>query len=372
MLIPILLLLGGLVVLTGGAELLVRGASRLATAFGVSALVVGLTVVAFGTSAPELVVSVTSVVAGQGDIALGNVVGSNIFNILFILGVSAVITPLAVAQKLVRIDTPIMIGVALLAGLFALDGQIGRWDGIVLALGLAAFVVFCIRHARRESPAVTAEYEREHPATPKQSGNLWTCSLGILVGLALLVAGSKMFVSGAVDIAKTLGVSDLVIGLTIVAAGTSLPEVATSIMAALRGERDIAVGNVVGSNIFNVLGVLGVSAVVAPDSLGVSAAALRFDIPVMIATSLACVPIFMTGFTIARWEGALFLAYYGAYTTYLVLDASDHDALPAFSRVMLLFVVPLSVLGLGVGVVRTLRRERALERLAGVRGETQR
>lgn len=359
----LLLLIGGLVVLTVGAEFLVRNASRLAMSLGISALVVGLTVVSFGTSAPELVVSITSAAQGKGDLALGNVVGSNIFNILFILGLSAIITPLVVAQKLVRIDSPIMVGVAVVMALLALDGTIGRFDGIFLTLGMLGFFAFCVRHSKRESAAVAAEYEQSTVAAAPKSRTLAVCSVGIAIGLGLLILGSNMFVGAAVDVAKAMGVSDLVVGLTIVAAGTSLPEVATSVMAAVRGERDIAVGNVVGSNILNILGVLGISAAVSPEPIIVSDAAMRFDIPVMIAASIACLPIFMTGFAIARWEGVLLFGYYIAYTAFLILDASRHDALPAFSQVMMFFVIPLTLVGLGVGVVRAMRRERKLTEL---------
>jgi cation:H+ antiporter len=361
----ILILVAGLAVLTGGAELLVRGASRLATSLGVSSLVVGLTVVSFGTSAPEFVVSLTSALEGNADIAVGNVVGSNIFNVLFILGLSAAITPLAVAAKLVRVDAPIMIGSALLALVFAWDGRISRLEGALLTAGVVAFTLYCIRGARRESAAVKAEFDEHAPRTPVKR---WVCGVQNLAGLALLIAGSSLFVDAATAIAKSFGVSELVIGLTIVAAGTSMPEVATSVMAAIKGERDIAVGNVVGSNIFNVLGVLGPTALIAKGGIAVAPAALAFDFPVMIAVSLACLPILFTGFTIARWEGWLLLGYYVAYSAYLGLASSAHDALPAFSAAMLWFVVPLTVVGLGVGVVRTLRRERQLGREFGPSG----
>jgi cation:H+ antiporter len=358
----ILILVAGLAVLTGGAELLVRGASRLASSLGVSALVVGLTVVSFGTSAPELVVSLTSALEGNADIAVGNVVGSNIFNVLLILGLSAAITPLVVAAKLVRIDAPIMIGTALAALAMAWDGRVSRFEGALLTAGLVGFMLFCIRGARKESAAVKAEFDEQAPQAPVKR---WVCVVQVLAGLALLVAGSNLFVDAATAIAKAFGVSELVIGLTIVAAGTSMPEVATSVMAAIKGERDIAVGNVVGSNIFNVLGVLGPTALVAQGGIGVAPAALAFDFPVMIAVSVACLPILFTGYTIARWEGWLLLGYYVAYTAYLGLAASEHDALPFLSATMAWFVVPLTVVGLGVGVVRTVRRERALAKQFG-------
>lgn len=352
----LLLLVLGLLLLVAGAEGLVRGGSKLAAAAGISPLVIGLTVVAYGTSMPEMVVSVTAGFTGQVDIALGNVVGSNIFNVLFILGISALIVPLVVSQQLVRRDVPLMIAVSIVTLLLGLDGKISRLDGLFLSAGVIAYTVFVIHHSRKENKNLQDEYARAYGGTQETSLQSWMINTAFIVGgLGLLVLGSRWLVEGAVSIAQWLGVSELVIGLTIVAAGTSLPEVATSIIASIRGERDIAVGNVVGSNIFNILGVLGLSSIVAPDGIHVSPAALRFDIPVMIAVAVACLPIFFTGNVIARWEGALFLGYYAAYTLYLVLAAAQHAALPAFSLAMIWFVMPLTVLTLVVVTVRVIR-----------------
>jgi cation:H+ antiporter len=338
----------GFVLLIGGAEALVRGASRLALAAGLSPLVVGLTVVAFGTSAPELAVSLQSSLTGQADIAVGNAVGSNIFNILFILGAAAVITPLRVAQRLVRLEVPLMIGVSALLWALTVDGRLGRLDGSVLFAGMVVYTVFAIRQSRRESALVKREYAAEFDTRgPASYRDLIVQGALILGGLAALVLGARWLVRGAVLLARTFGLSELIIGLTIVAAGTSLPEVATSIVASLRGERDIAVGNVVGSNIFNILAVLGLAAIVAPNGVVVSSAALSFDIPVMIAAALACLPVFVTGGAIARWEGALFLAYFVAYTLYLVLNAVGHDAAVQLTTVMA-FAVPLTAVTLAV------------------------
>jgi cation:H+ antiporter len=348
-----LLFAAGLGLLVLGAEWLVRGASRLAAALGISPLVIGLTVVAYGTSAPEMAVSVKSALAGQPDLALGNVVGSNIFNVLFILGASATITPLVVSSQLVRLDVPVMIGVSLLTFVLAGDGSIGRLDGAILFAGAVAYTIFQIRQSRKESAEIREEYAQEFG---KKRSSAAVNLAFIAAGLALLVLGSRWLVSGAVAFAQALGVSELIIGLTIVAAGTSLPEVATSILAAFRGERDIAVGNVVGSNIFNMLAVLGLSGLVAPGGLPAAAALLRFDVPVMIAVALACLPIFANGRRIARWAGALFLFYYAAYTAYLVLAAQHHDALPVFSAVMETFVLPLTAVTLAVVGWRALRR----------------
>ena len=342
----------GLAVLVAGAELLVRGASRIALRLGISPLIIGLTVVAWGTSAPELAISVRAALDGNADIAVGNVVGSNIANILLILGASAVILPLMVAQQLVRREVPVMIGAAVLVLLLALDGDLGLAEGAGMLVLLVAYTVFIIRLGRRESPEVEEEYASElgRNGTPT-----WLSVLMVVGGLALLVVGGRLLVDAATSMAEAFGVSDLVIGLTVVAVGTSLPELATSVVAVLRGERDIAVGNVVGSCVMNLLAILGVTAVVA-DGLQVADSALRFDIPVMIAVSVACLPVFFTGFRIGRIEGAVFLGYYAAYTTYLVLDSSGHGALPRFSLVMAVFVVPLTLLGLDASVWVNLRR----------------
>lgn len=344
----------GLVLLIVGAEVLVRGAARLAAAFGIPPLVIGLTVVAFGTSSPELAVSVQSAWAGQPDLAVGNVLGSNIFNVLLILGLSALITPLAVSRQLVRLDVPIMILCSALLLVFAQDRVIGRVDGAILAVGLVAYVLFQIIQARKEKSSAEAggDFEAEFGTAAKGGKALIINLLFVAVGLAMLVVGSRWLVDGAVMLARAMGVNELVIGLTIVAAGTSLPEVATSVIAAMKGERDIAVGNVVGSNIFNILCVLGLSSLAAPAGLPVSESALNFDMWVVLAVAVACLPIFFTsGYMIRRWEGLLFLGYYVAYTLYLFFDATKHASLPGYRSMMLAFVVPLTVLTLFITVV---------------------
>ncbi len=347
----------GFVLLVAGAEWLVRGASRLAAASGVTPLVIGLTVVAFGTSAPELAVSVHSAFNGQPDLALGNVVGSNILNILLILGVSALITPLTVSQQLVRWDVPLMIGVSLLVYLFALNGVIGRLEGALLFVGIVAYSVFSILKSRRESTEVQAEYAQAFEQSEERSTGVVLKNLGLLaVGTALLVLGAHWLVDGAVATARFLGVSELIIGLTIVSVGTSLPEVAASVVAALQGERDIAVGNAVGSNLFNLMSVLGLTSLVSPGGIAVSPAALHFDIPVMVVVAVACLPIFFTQHRIDRWEGGLFLAYYVAYVTFLILNAIHHPALGPFSAAMLWFALPLTAVTLLVLTVRALRQ----------------
>ena len=353
----------GLVLLIIGAEVLVRGASKLAVAAGISPLVIGLTIVAFGTSAPEMAVSVSSALQGQADIAVGNVVGSNIFNVLFILGVSAIITPLVVSKQLIRFDVPLMIGVSMLAMLFGWDGRISQLEGVLLFVGIIGYTAFLIIQSRRESKANATpdEFDKEYGAKPKGTTDYVKNIAFIVAGLGMLVLGSRWLVDGAIALAKTLGVDDVVIGLTIVAAGTSLPEVATSIIAAIKGERDIAVGNVVGSNIFNILAVMGLSAFVSPSGLPVSPSIETFDLPIMIAVAIACLPIFFTGWTIARWEGVIFLGYYLAYTAFLVFNTTQHAALPFFSSIMLFFVVPITVLTLVITGIRALQQQGGLK-----------
>lgn len=349
----VLIFVAGLVLLVIGADLLVRGASRLALSLGISPLVVGLTVVAFGTSAPELAVSIDAVTTGSTDLAIGNVVGSNIFNVLFILGISAILAPLVVAHQIVRQEVPIMIGASVLLFLMALDGGISRIDGAVFLALFVIYTVFLIEQSR----SVRGETVVDAPA----AATTWDSHravqlLLIVVGLVLLVWGADLLVNSAIIFAKALGVSELVIGLTIVAAGTSMPEVATSVMASIRGQRDIAVGNVIGSCTFNILCVLGVSSVVAPSSLPVAPSLLAFDLPVMLAVAVACLPMFLRAGTINRWEGMVFLGYYGAYTAYLILAAGEHDALAPFRAVMWSVVLPLTIVTIAVMLYQGWRR----------------
>ena len=359
--IHLFMFMAGLISLVAGANLLVRGASKLALSFGISPLVVGLTIVALGTSAPEIAVSVASVLEGKSDMAVGNVVGSNIFNVLFILGLSALIVPMVVHRQLIRQEVPIMFGVSLLMAMMALDGLFQMWESLMLVLLLVAYTSFLVVQSRRESAVAKAlaqggdelETELQAPVPGAWDAKLPVQLALMGVGLVFLVLGSDWLVSAAVVFAKALGVSDVVIALTIVAAGTSMPEVATSITAALKGERDIAVGNVVGSNIFNILGCLGLSGLVAGSAgLVVAPSLLAFDIWVMLAVALACLPMFITGGEIARWEGGVFAGYYVAYVAYLILAAQEHAALGTFSTVMLSFVVPLTLITLVVSVVR--------------------
>ncbi|WP_345294285.1 calcium/sodium antiporter [Luteimonas vadosa] len=358
----VLLLLAGFVLLVAGAEALVRAAVRLAGATGLSPLVIGLTVVAYGTSAPEFAASLGAALTGVPDLALGNVIGSNIANVLLILGATALAAPLVVSRQMVRLDVPIMVGVSLLAFALAADGRLGRGDGLLLLAGGVGYSVLLVWMGKRKpDDAVAPEVE----TTPVR----WGRDIGLLLsGLAALVLGARWLVEGAVAVAGLFGMSELVIGLTVVAVGTSLPELATSILAAMRGQRDLAVGNIVGSCIFNLLLVLGATAAIAPGGIAVGGGVLGFDLPVMTAVALACLPIFFTGHEIARWEGALFLGYYIAYTAYLWLDSTHNAALPMYSLAMMAFVVPLTVVTLAIVTLRAWRHRRGRSGAAPVAG----
>lgn len=307
--IPVLLVIFSLAVLYFGADFLVKGSSSLAVRFGISPLVVGLTVVAFGTSAPELLVSVQSALDGSSGIAVGNVMGSNIFNVCVILGISALIYPLRVNPRLIRLDMPVMLLATFAFAIIFHSGHFGRIPGIIFFVGVCGYVGYCVYKAKR-GEAVGAEEEIK---TTKS----WMLDVVfVLVGLGLLIWGSGLLVDNAVLIAKALGWSDAVIGLTIVAAGTSMPELATSVVAALKKRTDIAIGNVVGSNIFNLLAVLGLTATIAPvetDQINL------VDMLVMVGSSLVLLPFMRTGFRIGRREGGILFLIYVAYTVYLLV-----------------------------------------------------
>ena len=350
----VLILIGSLILLVAGAELLVKGASTLAAILGISPLIIGLTIVAYGTSAPEMAVSVMSSFAGRADLAVGNAVGSNIFNILLILGLSSLVAPLVVSKKLIRFEVPVVIGVSCLLLMFGIDGKLSRVDGSILFIGGAVYTYYLIYQSRRQTyTGDLDEFAEEYSYLGNKSTLVTVQYSGLAIaGSILLVIASRGLVNSASAIARSLGVSDLLIGLTIVSLGTSLPELATSIMASLRGERDIAVGNVLGSNIFNIVAVLGMAGIVAPNGVLVSTTAIQFDIPVSIAVAFACLPIFYSGNRIDRWEGLLFIAYYLMYLGYLILDAINHDSLPLYTTVMLFFVIPISIITLVTVAIR--------------------
>lgn len=307
-----ILIIGGLVLLYFGAEGLVRGSSAMALKLGLTPLVVGLTVVAYGTSTPELVVSIKAALAGQSGIAVGNVVGSNIFNIAVILGLAAVIFPIKASFQLIRLDVPIMIGATVLVMVFFRDGALARWEAGVLFAGILAYTVGSLIYAKK---TVTPEVEDEFAESVGRSDSpLWRDVVFVFAGLGLLVFGSRFLVEGAVGMARTWGVAEAVIGLTIVAAGTSTPELAATIVAAIKKEPDIALGGIIGSNIYNLLCILGATGLIAPIVTGGVA---WTDMFVMLGLAVLLLPILWTGLVIKRWEGVVFLAIYGGFLGYL-------------------------------------------------------
>ncbi|MFU8856495.1 MAG: calcium/sodium antiporter [Deferrisomatales bacterium] len=315
----VLLTLGGVVLLYGGAESLVRGSSALALRLGLSPLLVGLTVVAFGTSSPELAVSLRSALAGQGDIALGNVVGSNIANVALILGICALVRPLRVHAQVIRWDAPLLLACSVLLVALLADGVLSRPEGAGLFAGVVAYVAWgavpcrAVLSRREASPSVRDEFAEGLPAVPRRVG---AEVLLVAVGLGLLVLGGRLLVSGAVTLARGVGLSEAFIGLTVIAVGTSLPELATSVVAAVRGEADLAVGNVVGSNLFNLLGVAGLASWVHPVAL---AGVTRVDLFVMVAAAAAVLPVVWTGHRVTRTEGGLLALGYCAYVGWLLV-----------------------------------------------------
>ena len=310
MLLHVLALAGGLVLLLLAAGVLVRGAAALALRFGLSPLVVGLTVVAFGTSAPELVVSVQAALAGAGGIAVGNVVGSNIANVGLILALAVLVRPIATDPALLRRDLPMLVGATLVAALFLLDGVLARWEATVLLAGLVASLSWSLGSAKAQPTTDT-------PDDLPEPGPLWRDAAFVFGGLVGLALGANWLVGGATALAEAANISNAVIGLTVVAVGTSLPELATSVVASRRDEGAIAAGNVVGSNLFNLLGILGVGGLVRP----LAAPGLEWvDVVVMGAFTLAMVPMMITGLRLARLEAGGLLFAYGAYTAYLVLQ----------------------------------------------------
>ncbi|WP_351015335.1 calcium/sodium antiporter [Shewanella sp. AC91-MNA-CIBAN-0169] len=301
-------IIGGFIILTIGAEALVRGASAVALRLGIAPLIIGLTIVAFGTSAPELAVSVKSALAGNPGIALGNVVGSNIVNIGLILAITALIRPITVQSQMVKRDIPIMIAASVLMWFLLLDGEVSFIDGAILFSALVGYLVFSYVSAKNNPEDLDVDASPQHPGL--------SIAL-IIVGIAMLVGGGILFVDGAVDLAKQFGISEVIIGLTIVAIGTSMPELVTSVMAALKGQSDIAIGNVVGSNIFNVLGILGATALIHP----VSAAGFNeIDFIAMLIFAFMVLPFAWSGLSIGRREGSVLLAGYLGYTSYLVMQ----------------------------------------------------
>ncbi len=319
---PAVIFLGGLVVIVVGAGLLLRGASRIAAMLGIKPLLLGLTVVALGTSAPELAVGLTAALEGKGQIAVANIAGTNIFNILFILGLTAAIRPLPLQLLSIRLDVPVMIASAVVLLLMALDGVLSRLEGSVLVVASLVYTLALIRLSRRESAEMRREFAEEYTPEALGAGRGWARgvwnALLLVAGIALTVLGADLMVAGAINLALAFGVSDAVVGLTIVAIGTSAPELATTIVATIKDDRDVAVGNLIGSSISNILVILGLTCVVAPDGVDVSRDILWIDLPLAAAVAMVCYPVFRSDRLVSRREGTVFVAAYLVYLAVLI------------------------------------------------------
>lgn len=318
----IVIFLLGLVVLVFGAELVVRGSSRLALSLGVSPLVLGLTVVSIGTSAPELAVGITAAIEGAPAIAVGNIAGTNVLNLLFILGLAALLRPVPVHLRILKLELPMIVLSAGLMTLLALDGTLTTPDGLILLMVGVAYTVMLVRQSRRESRQAQAEFAHAFGAEPVRSERVgWVrfrYSALLILGIALTIYGADLLVQGAVEMARSWNISEAFIGLTIVAVGTSAPELATTLVATVRNERDVAVGNLIGSSIYNILFILGITCVATPGDILVDPDLLSFDIPLMAGVAVLCVPVFISGRNVSRLEGGLFVAMYLVYLAYLI------------------------------------------------------
>ncbi len=354
--------LGGLILLVVGGELLVRGASALAVRAGISPLVVGLTVVSIATSAPELAVTTGAVFSGESELAIGNVIGSNIANILLVLGVSAIVLPLGIRRQLVRIDVPFLIVLGIVLLVLSLDGNISLFDGGVLLLAWVGHTAMSVWLSKRGKISPPGGEDAADEDDAKPTLGLVPALLCVAAGVGLLVGGANLLVTGAVSIATGLGVSSLVIGLTVVAIGTSLPELVASIIAVRQRQGDLAVGNAIGSCLANIGLVLGVPSVISSGGLPVPSSVLSIDLPLMVATSAVLLPVIYTGARIGRREGVLFVTLYVAYTTYLVLNAAGHDETSGFSFVMLAMVLPLMAIILLILSVRERQMRKGAKR----------
>lgn len=350
MVAALLSFLAGLVGLVAGGHLVVDGSSRLGARLGLTPVVIGLTIVAAGTSAPELAVVFQAVAADDTALAVGSIIGSNIANVLLVLGLVATFGTIRVASRVVRIDIPIMIAASAALLVFSLDGVLGRLDGILLFVALVAFVVWTIRASRGESNLDGVG--RDGGDCDGRQSHLIVDIVKLAVGIAMLAIAARYVVDGAEGIASGLGVPELIVGLTIVALGTSAPEIITTLIAALKGRRDLAVGNAVGSNIFNILLVLGSSSALASGGIRISSDALKLDLPILLAAAVACLPMVFWDHRLDRWEGGVFVGYYVAYIIFLVLDGTGHRASDPFAFVLLAFVTPLAVLTAGVAIRR--------------------
>ncbi len=346
MIVTIALFIAGLVALIAGAELFLKAVDHFGLKWGISPLIMGLTVVAFATGAPELAISIKAAASGSADLVLGNIIGSNVANILLILGITSLIAPINITRRIIKIDVPIVIVVSIVLMILSFDGKLTTIDGVILLAGFIAYSIYTYIHIQRSKEEETEQiFEYEKTMDELAKGNWFYIKNGgmLLIGLVMIVLGSNWMVESAVEIATILGLSELVIGLTIVSIGTSLPEVATSLSAARKGNADIAVANVLGSNLYNVLLTLGLTLIIAPNVLDVSAKAISLDLPFMVAVSIACIPIFIAGFNLTRMDGFIFLFYYLSYLTYLVLDAVSSTFVPTIELAMLWIIVPATV-----------------------------
>ncbi|MCV7056055.1 calcium/sodium antiporter [Mycolicibacterium gilvum] len=313
----------GLLTVIAGAEVMVRGGAEVAARLGISPIIIGLTVVSIGTSMPELAVGVVSAADGSGALAVGNIAGTNVVNILLILGLSALLVPLALAMRTIRFELPMMAVAALLFWGLAADGNLSRLDGGILVTAAVGYTAAVIWSARRESRAIAAEFASEFApepvATTTEVRRRTATHVAMTVGgIVVVVIGADWLVDGAVGMARQFGVTDALIGLTVVAIGTSAPELVTTVMTTLRGDRDIAIGNLIGSSIYNILLILGITCLVPAGGLALTEGLVRIDIPVMVVVGLACIPIFLSGRRVSRMEGGMMVAAYLGYLAFVL------------------------------------------------------
>jgi cation:H+ antiporter len=315
----VLLIVGGLAALTIGAEFLIRGGTGLASWLGISPMVIGLTVVSIGTSVPELAIGIDAAVGGNTGLAVGNIVGTNLVNILFILGLSALLVPVAFQRRTLKFDLPAMTAAAVVLYLLALDGTLGLADGLLLIAGGVAYTWALLRVSRRDAVEKTTDKAGVDAGLMQDSHRPLHDTVALLVGMLVIVLGAELLVNGAVSSAESLGVSEAVVGLTVVAIGTSAPELVTTLVSTVRGDRDIAIGNLLGSSIYNIAVVLGLTVIVAPNGVPVPDEVLSADLVLLVVVALASVPVFLSGARIARAEGVLFVVTYISYLAWLLL-----------------------------------------------------
>ena len=344
------LVIVGLATLLAGGDLLLRGATKVAESFGMTRLMIGLTIVSLGTSAPETAICVDAALQTKPEIALGNIIGSNVANVLLILGLTALVIPIVIDRKIIQREVPVMIGVTFLFLALVSDGHLTRADGVLLLTGMACFLVWQFVSASKE-PDSAIQQEDNNEVKP----NFLRSAIFILFGVAMLWFGAGWMVKGATGLAATFGVSELVIGLTIVAIGSSSPEIVTSLLAARRGYPEMAVGSVIGSNIANLLLVSGITAVLST-KIEVPKDAFEFDIPVMVIASIACLPIFATEHKLVRWEGALFLACFAAFTCFLLFRPRISQIFPVGSQIVWPIATPLILATVVVVSYRLLKK----------------